>query len=66
MNCIWGVNNEGRVIVRRGISDESPMGRDWSTVDADPMKWVCIVFSSNQCRSISGHSLLGKNKVITK
>ena len=37
---MWGVNNDGRLIMRRGISEDSPMGKDWATVDAEPMKHV--------------------------
>lgn len=44
-NSIWGVNHEGRVIVRLGISNESPMGREWATVDAETMKHTSV--SSN-------------------
>ena len=39
-NSVWGVNAEGRVLARIGIADDSPTGREWSTVDADSMKHV--------------------------
>ena len=39
-NSCWGVSADGRVLARIGISDESPTGREWSTVDADSMKHV--------------------------
>ena len=39
-NCLWGVNAEGRVVVRLGISADTPAGREWVTVDAEPMKQV--------------------------
>lgn len=39
-SCIWGVNADGRVMVRRGVEENSPLGKDWSTVDAEPMKHV--------------------------
>ena len=35
---------DGRVLARIGISDESPTGREWSTVDADAMKHVIYIF----------------------
>ena len=38
---------DGRVLARIGISDESPTGREWSTVDADAMKHVIFIFNSN-------------------
>ena len=41
-NSLWGVNGEGRLIMRRGISEDTPMGKDWATVDAEPMKHVRI------------------------
>ena len=49
---------DGRVLARIGISDESPTGREWSTVDADAMKHViyifdCIVFLECNCFLIS-------------
>ena len=34
---------DGRVLARIGISDESPTGREWSTVDADAMKHVIFI-----------------------
>ena len=37
---MWGVNSDGRLIMRRGISEDTPMGKDWATVDAEPMKHV--------------------------
>ena len=36
---------DGRVLARIGISDESPTGREWSTVDADAMKHVIHVLN---------------------
>ena len=39
-NSMWGVNTDGRLIMRRGISEDTPMGKDWATVDAEPMKHV--------------------------
>ena len=43
-NSCWGVSADGRVLARIGISDESPTGREWSTVDADSMKHVIPYF----------------------
>ena len=45
LNSAWGVSADGRVLARIGISDESPMGREWSTVDADAMKHVIYIFN---------------------
>lgn len=42
-NCLWGVNSEGRVVVRLGISPDTPAGREWVTVDGEPMKQVCWI-----------------------
>ena len=39
-NAIWGVSADGRLVVRRGIAEDSPMGKDWATIDAEPMKNV--------------------------
>ena len=39
-NSAWGVTADGRVLARIGIGDDSPTGREWSTVDADQMKHV--------------------------
>ena len=44
---------DGRVLARIGISDESPMGREWSTVDADAMKHVIFIFN---CINVLGCS----------
>ena len=44
-NSVWGVSADGRVLARIGISDESPTGREWSTVDADSMKHVIYICS---------------------
>jgi hypothetical protein len=41
-NSLWGVNSEGRVVVRLGISADTPAGREWVTVDGEPMKQVTI------------------------
>ena len=42
LNSVWGVNADGRVVVRVGIGDDSPTGREWATVDAETMKHVSI------------------------
>ncbi len=42
-NCLWGVNSEGRVVVRLGISQDTPAGREWVTVDGEPMKQACWI-----------------------
>ena len=47
-NSVWGVSGDGRVLARIGISDESPSGREWSTVDADSMKHV-MDFCFSKC-----------------
>jgi len=44
-NCLWGVNSEGRVVVRLGLSQDTPAGREWVTVDGEPMKQVGFISS---------------------
>ena len=39
-NSVWGVKSDGGVIVRMGICSETPLGKDWVTVDGEPMKQV--------------------------
>ena len=34
---VWGVNWDGRVVARVGISEDSPSGREWATVDSEPL-----------------------------
>ena len=34
---VWGVNWDGRVVARVGISEDSPTGREWATVDSEPL-----------------------------
>ena len=47
-NCLWGVNGEGRLLMRRAIDDESQLGRDWATVDAGTMKHVRVTYRVGQ------------------
>ena len=51
-NSAWGVTADGRVLARIGIGDDSPTGREWSTVDADQMKHVkqITIFTFLHCR----------------
>jgi len=41
-NSVWGVNADGRVLVRIGIGEESITGREWATVDGETMKHVSV------------------------
>ena len=62
-NSLWGVNSEGRVVVRLGISPDNPAGREWATVDGEPMKQVLFFWRSfvkgsmccGICESMVGH-----------
>ena len=54
-NSVWGVSGDGRVLARIGISDESPTGREWSTVDADYMKHVIIFYFERSYLTIENY-----------
>ena len=41
-NSVWGVNSANVVMARIGISAETPTGREWATVDAEPMRMVSV------------------------
>ena len=41
-NAVWGVKNDGGVIVRMGIGSDTPMGKQWVTVDGEPMRQVSV------------------------
>lgn len=39
-NSVWGVKSDGGVIVRMGIGPDTPLGKEWVTVDGEPMRQV--------------------------
>ncbi len=39
-NAAWGVKGDGTVSVRIGITNASPQGQEWITVDGEPMRHV--------------------------
>jgi len=39
---VWGVNYDGRVVARVGIGDDSPTGREWATVDSEPLQHISV------------------------
>ena len=39
-NSVWGVKSDGVVSVRMGITSDNPAGKEWVTVDGEPMKQV--------------------------
>ena len=54
---VWGVNWDGRVVARVGISEDSPTGREWATVDSEPLIHVLyirylVLFSTNTLKTI--------------
>ena len=68
-NSVWGVSGDGRVLARIGISDESPTGREWSTVDADSMKhvitfWLDKISFWNVKKSVNRLNILLINIII--
>jgi hypothetical protein len=40
LNSVWGVNADAQVNVRLGIAEDTPLGKEWATVDGEPMKQV--------------------------
>ncbi len=41
-NSVWAVKSDNTIIVRLGISAESPMGSSWAAVDGDKMRQVSV------------------------
>ena len=39
-NSVWGIKSDGVVIVRMGVADDTPLGKEWVTVDGEPMRHV--------------------------
>jgi len=39
---VWAVNCDGRVVARVGISEDSPTGREWATIDSEPLIHVSV------------------------
>jgi hypothetical protein len=47
-NSIWGVKSDGTVSVRMGVTNETPVGQEWITVDGEPMKQVRFFFIASE------------------
>ena len=60
---VWAVNWDGRVVARVGISDDSPTGREWATVDSEPLIHVS---SEHACCHYISHLRNAKNKSMRK
>ena len=41
-NSVWGVKSDNSIIVRMGITPESPTGSSWAAVDGDKMRQVSV------------------------
>ena len=37
-NSVWAVKSDNSIIVRIGITPDSPMGSSWAAVDGDKMR----------------------------
>ncbi len=41
-NSVWGVKSDGVVSVRMGVAEDTPLGKEWVTVDGEPMRHVSV------------------------